>query len=35
MRWTVAIGELRQFWVKASDLEPVSPTDIEAYIRGR
>jgi Domain of unknown function (DUF4157) len=33
-RWTVAIGELREFWVKASDLDPVPPADIKAYIGG-
>lgn len=30
--WTVAIGELNQFWVDASDLEPVSRSAVERYI---
>ena len=30
-RWTVAIGELRQFWVNEDDLEPVPRPDVKAY----
>lgn len=33
-RWTVAIGELRQFWVQARDLEPVGLAESQAYARG-
>ncbi len=32
VRWTEAIGELRQFWVNASDLEPVSQSQVSTYI---
>jgi uncharacterized protein DUF4157 len=31
---TVAIGELRQFWVNRSDLEPVAADDVAAYAGG-
>jgi hypothetical protein len=31
VRWTVAIGELREFWVAADDLVAVAPTEVEAY----
>jgi len=34
MRWTIALGELRQFWVKASDLAPVTPGELSTYTRG-
>ncbi len=30
-QWTVAIGELRQFWVNEDDLEPVPRADVSAY----
>ncbi|WP_344095843.1 DUF4157 domain-containing protein, partial [Streptomyces stramineus] len=32
--FTVALGELRQFWVERSDLEPVSAEAVAAYARG-
>jgi hypothetical protein len=35
VRWTIALGELREFWVKTSDLERVSRTDIDTYIQPR
>lgn len=31
VRWTVALGELREFWVKAEDLEPLPPSAVRAY----
>jgi hypothetical protein len=31
VRWTVAIGELREFWVKVSDLERVPAAEVERY----
>ena len=33
--WTVAIGELNQFWVDASDLDPVERSAVDLYIGGR
>ena len=32
--FTIAIGELRQFWVDRDDLEPVSADQVAAYARG-
>jgi hypothetical protein len=32
VRWTVSIGELRQFWVDATDLEPVTPSQVSTYV---
>lgn len=34
VRWTAAIGELRQFWVNERDLEPVGLPEAEAYAKG-
>lgn len=34
VRWTAAIGELRQFWVNARDLEPVGEDDVTRYAAG-
>lgn len=34
VRWTAAIGELRQFWVNSRDLEPVGEDDITRYAAG-
>jgi hypothetical protein len=34
VRWTVAIGELNQFWVNARDLEPVGVDDVNRYAAG-
>lgn len=34
VRWTVAIGELRQFWVDERYLEPVGLEESEAYAKG-
>jgi hypothetical protein len=30
MRWTIALGELHEFWVKVSDLESVATADVES-----
>jgi hypothetical protein len=30
-RWTIALGELHEFWVKASDMELVTNTEVENY----
>lgn len=35
VRWTAAIGELRQFWVNSRDLEPVGVGDVERYAAGQ
>ena len=32
VRWTIAIGQLHRFWVKAEDLEPVPPAEVEAFL---
>jgi hypothetical protein len=32
--WTVAIGQLNQFWVDADQLIPVLREEVQAYIRG-
>ena len=34
MVWTIAIGELREFWVKASDLVPVPEEEVARYTAG-
>lgn len=33
VRWTVAIGELRQFWIDASELEAVPQAEIANYLK--
>ena len=35
IRWTIAIGELHEFWVEAKDLEPVSAADVQSYLQRR
>jgi hypothetical protein len=35
VRWTIALGELHEFWVKAGDLQPVPRSEIDAYTRPR
>jgi hypothetical protein len=32
--WTIAIGELREFWVKAGDLVPVPEEEVSRYAAG-
>jgi len=32
--WTIAIGELRDFWVKADDLVPVPEEEVARYVAG-
>ncbi len=35
IRWTVALGELHEFWVKAGDLESIPVADVQAYAGSR